>query len=285
MVTLTRAQGNGTVSSCSFTIAASPRTARIMSSARISSATLVLPPATLRWAVLRESKARARRRGPAETIQLQKAVEGSPSADTVANIVPVPRRSAVCKALLSSSRGGCCMATLIRPRRGSSLPLSVARMRAIVHAALMPERHVGVDTRRVEAFVSEQLLNRHEVRTVLQQMGRKGMSQRVRARFGGDTADLSNAIEYLPNVPGAEALAGVAQEKRVLAGTGAHADVLSQRIRRGAVENDLAGFVALAGDQHRARREVNVREVDRHQFRPPNAAAVEKLHHGLIADS
>ena len=64
------------------------------------------------------------------------------------------------------------------------------------HGALKPVgREMRVDLRRGQTRMSQQLLNRTQVRTALEQIGRKGVAHRMRGNVGRDAGERRQHME------------------------------------------------------------------------------------------
>ena len=79
-----------------------------------------------------------------------------------------------------ASRAGVVSSRAVRTRERARVLRLRARVRAVVHAAQPPGIDVAVDLRRRERAVPEQLLDRAQVGTSLEQVGRVRVTQPVR---------------------------------------------------------------------------------------------------------
>lgn len=80
-------------------------------------------------------------------------------------------------------------------RRGTSQPLFAAGM-GLSHGTFEPIGcEMRVNLRRGQARMAQQLLNRAQVRTALEQVGRKGMAHRMRGDVGRNAGERRQRME------------------------------------------------------------------------------------------
>src|SRR5687768_11489356 len=92
-------------------------------------------------------------------------------------------------------------------------------MRLLVDLNQLGCVHMRVSLCRAQASVAEQLLNRAQVRAVRKQMGRKGMSQRVRADTELRAAQRNVPPHQSIDAAGRQAAAAIVEEERSLHAT------------------------------------------------------------------
>ena len=82
-------------------------------------------------------------------------------------------------------------------------------MRFIVGTLLVFKGNVCIYLRSGDGFMTQKFLDGNEIDASLQQMGGKGMPQRVRACFVFQLTDSVDAAKDLPNVARTQAVLGV----------------------------------------------------------------------------
>src|SRR5579872_2986376 len=92
-------------------------------------------------------------------------------------------------------------------------------MRFVVGSLLVLHRNAQIDTGRRQALVTEKLADRFEICSVLEQMRRKGMPQRVRASLLANSAELIDLAKDKPDVLWRETFSTRRNEQCVIAGS------------------------------------------------------------------
>ena len=150
--------------------------------------------------------------------------------------------------------------------------------------------HVGVDLRRREARVAEQLLYDADVRSLVEKVRGKGVSERVRAE-GPVPAELADApLEHEAQPPrGKPAAPHVDEERcarrargRCRRSLSPHSKVLFQRPDRRLPQKDHPLPPPLAYDPGGGELEVDVPQVEAHSLRSPASGGIEELEDGLV---
>ena len=159
-------------------------------------------------------------------------------------------------------------------RRGPA-PGAQERGRAVVDAAQPAGVHVAVDLRRRERGVSEQLLDRAQVGTALEQVRREGVAEAVRMRQ--DSADRARV----------EPAAARREEERVLR-TACElrpglAEIAPEHVRGLLAERHDALLAALAAHAHELLVEVHVAEIEADGLGAAQPAGVRQLDERPVA--
>ena len=136
--------------------------------------------------------------------------------------------------------------------------------------------------------MSEHLLHAPKVRTVLHQMRRKGMTQRVRRDVGLNIRFLRIMLDQLPESLPAHGLSGTVRKQHLrlfilehfLSGS---VQIFCQRVlcRRTEGNNPLLVAVAAEDEIH---LHIHIGQVQRNQLRHPDSRSVEKFQHRLVTD-
>ena len=165
---------------------------------------------------------------------------------------------------------------------------SGARMRRAVHRGEALSTHVRVNLSRAEARVPQYLLHRTQIGTAVEQVRRRRVPQRVRARwprawqFGEQTGD--EAVHGA----GREATTAGAQQqrRRVASQCGSTAlEIGPKRPLRGQPERHDALFRPLAQHTHDAPLVIDVVDVEPHELAHTQGARVEQLDRHAVTQS
>ena len=139
-----------------------------------------------------------------------------------------------------ASAGGTPISSRHRPAMNSTRSASVrpqpsglfvARMMPIVAPADVIHRHLGIDLRRLDAFVTEELFDRHQVHAALMEMRRDRMAHRVRRDLSFQPAELDVERKDAADLLITQAAVAAAHEQGPVGAGRRHADTLAARTR------------------------------------------------------
>ena len=153
----------------------------------------------------------------------------------------------------------------------------------------MLHRDVGVDLRGGDVGVAEQALDTAQVGAVLHHVGGATVAQHVRAGLADVATGAGGAAHHLPHPLAGERASAHAEEQRPLhasageCGTAA-LDILVERLNRAAAERDDALLVALAADLGAGLVEMQVLFAESDDLADAQAAGVEELEDGVVAE-
>ena len=166
-----------------------------------------------------------------------------------------------------------------------------ARMRVAIGAAQRGIGEVGVDLRRLQVRVAEQLLHHAQVGAALEQVRRERVTQRVRARSARRPDGVDPAADAPPRPARASAAPPWALRKtapsspapRAARAGRATVEVPAQRRAAGAAEQELPLLVALADDAQPATLEVDAIDGQARELADAHAGGVQQLEHRRVA--
>ncbi len=165
-------------------------------------------------------------------------------------------------------------------------PPSRPGMSLLIHILQFLLDHMGVNLGGRDIRVTQHFLKRPQVRAVLQQMGRKGMTQRMGRDFLVNARLLLIVLDNLPESLPAHALAVHIDKQGGLPAVGnqlraGFAEVILQGFDSGAVNGD-APLPAPACAAQDARGKVQVLQVQGGQFTDTDASGVKQFQHRVI---
>ena len=147
---------------------------------------------------------------------------------------------------------------------------------------------VGVDLGGEDGFVAEHFLDDAEVGAVFDEVGGEGVAEGVGGDFLVDACDERLLLDEVEDGHPAERAAVFVEEGDVvegrLGGCGASGQIGREGVRRHLAEGDEPLLVALADDAHEALLEVDVGDLQGAGLRDAEAAAVEDLEDGAVAE-
>ena len=147
---------------------------------------------------------------------------------------------------------------------------------------------VGVDLGGEDGFVAEHFLDDAEVGAVFDEVGREGVAEGVGGDFLVDACDERLLLDEVEDGHPAERAAVFVEEGDVveggLGGRGASGQIGREGVRRHLAEGDEPFLVAFADYAHEAFLEVDVRDEQAAGLGDPQAAAVEDLEDGAVAE-
>ena len=178
------------------------------------------------------------------------------------------------------------------PRRARRQPPSGPGVRLVIRCPQPLDGHMGVDLRRRERSVTEQLLNASQVGSPLQQVGGSRVAQAVRAQVGrpGTCAQQARARPRGPSAgrPGRRARRGTAPARWPAPASARPAARPARRPRprpAGTPSGTDRSLRALAEDPQHPAVPVDVVDVEPAQLADPDAGGVQQLEHGQVAQA
>ncbi len=158
-------------------------------------------------------------------------------------------------------------------------------MGGLVHAHQLGGVDLGVDLRRRQAGMPEQLLDGAQVPSPAEEMGREGVAERVGRGAVGQAEGAAQALHGELDDAGREGAAPHADEERVVGGERmrAEGEIGLDRPRHGSDDGHGAGLAALSDDGKGALDERGVLAGDAEGLRDPEPGTVEEGEHGGVA--
>ena len=156
-----------------------------------------------------------------------------------------------------------------------------------IHIQQLRGVDVRVALRRGQLHVAEQFLDGAQVGAALEQMRRKGMSQRVRtdpeARAAHDRRSAPGALHASPGQSGARGNSRTADPTSLSQPTRAVLQPDRNRLLRRVVERDDSFLGPLSHHANHARAQVHVLDVEANELAEPESGRVEQLEHRTVA--
>ncbi len=213
------------------------------------------------------------------------------AASTAARSVGTPTNGRPCESRTRSTPVG-----RVVMGDASEQPLLRPRMGVVVDPLHLSDGELGVTLRRRKTLVAEHLLDRAQVRAILQHVRPEGMPQRVRMHVGGQAARLRDRLDDAPDAargePAVAAHAQVGQQRPILdqpaLARRAHLRLALRKVRpkrdgRLVPQRNVALLARLAPHQDGLVLPLDVLDVDAHQLGVADAAAVEQLEDDAVA--
>ena len=150
--------------------------------------------------------------------------------------------------------------------------------------------HVRIDLRGRQIAVAEQHLHHAQVRAVIEQMGGKGMSQSMGREVPVDAGLAGITLDDVPERLARHAISAARREEKI--GAAVEQNVSAPAVYEGLepshgflAERNQALAIALAEHANDALIEIDLRELQVHEFGYPQTGGIEHFEHGAIAVS
>ena len=158
------------------------------------------------------------------------------------------------------------------------------RVRFVVHRHQIRQRHLRVFLRGRQARVAQQFLNGAQIGAVGEQMRREGVAQAVRMQRRVARNHARVELDDFARAAVGQPRAAVIHQQRALARLGgALRQIFFERRRRFLSIRHLALLAALAAHANPALAQIEVVEIEPHQFADAQAAAVQQLEQRDVA--